>query len=52
MSKFVKGLLQNELSVKFADVNDFVVLEAKGVSGNDNNEMRGILKEKQVYKIL
>lgn len=48
MSQYVKGLLQNELSVKFADVTDFVVLEAKGVGGNDNNEMRGILKEKGV----
>ncbi|MCK4998080.1 MAG: 50S ribosomal protein L10 [Anaerohalosphaera sp.] len=48
MSQFVKGLLQNELSVKFADVTDFVVLEAKGVGGNENNEMRGVLKEKGV----
>ena len=48
MSKFVKGLLRKELEAKFSDVSDFVVVEAKGIGGNDNNEMRGVLKEKGV----
>ena len=33
---------------KFADITDFVVVETKGVGGNANNEMRGVLKEKGV----
>ncbi len=48
MSKYVKGLVQDELARKFEDVGDFVVIETKGVNGNDNNEMRGSLKEKGI----
>lgn len=45
MSKYVKGLLQKELERKFADVSEFLVVEVRGVDGNENNEMRGVLKE-------
>jgi len=48
MSKYVKGLLEDELKRKFEDVSDFVVLDFKGISGTDNNEMRGALKEKGI----
>lgn len=48
MSKYVKGLLQQELERKFTDVSEFVVLEVRGVGGNENNEMRGVLKEKGI----
>jgi large subunit ribosomal protein L10 len=48
MSKYVKGLLQGELENKFSDVSDFLVVETKGVGGNDNNEMRGSLREKGI----
>lgn len=48
MSKYVKGLLQKELEKEFADVSDFVIVVTKGVGGNENNEMRGVLKEKGI----
>ena len=48
MSKYVKGLLEKQLERKFTDITDFVVLDFKGIDGNDNNEMRGVLKEKGI----
>ena len=48
MSKYVKELLQNELERKFSDVENFVVLNFKGVDGNENNNMRGTLKDKGI----
>jgi len=48
MSKYVKGLLEKQLERKFTDISDFVVLDFKGIGGNDNNEMRGALKEKGI----
>jgi len=48
MSKFVKGLLKSEIEKKLGDVDDFVVVITKGLGGNDNNEMRGVLKEKGI----
>ena len=48
MSKYVKGLLEKQLELKFTDVTDFVVFDFKGIGGTDNNEMRGVLKEKGI----
>ncbi|HPD45685.1 MAG TPA: 50S ribosomal protein L10 [Anaerohalosphaeraceae bacterium] len=48
MSTYVKELLSKELAEKFADVKDFVVVDTKGMSGNENNEMRGALREKGI----
>jgi len=48
MSKYLKGLLQGELERRFAEVSDFVVVDYKGITGNENNEMRGALKEKGI----
>ncbi len=49
MSKYVKGLLQQELERKFEGVSEFLVVEVRGVDGNENNEMRGVLKEKGIH---
>ncbi len=48
MSRFVKGLLKKQLEKKYEGTNEFVVLSTEGVSGNDNNSMRGGLTEKGV----
>lgn len=46
MSKFVKELLQKETEDLFGGVREFVVINTDGVSGNDNNAMRGAFSAK------
>ena len=48
MSTYVKGLLQKDIEQKFEGVTDFLVVDLKGIGGNENNEMRGVLKEKGI----
>ncbi len=50
MSKFVKELIEAELKKRITDDNasDFVVVSTMGISGNENNELRGELKAKGV----
>ena len=48
MSYFVKNLVQNEYEKAFEGVNEFVVVETTGISGNDNNMLRGELKKKGI----
>jgi large subunit ribosomal protein L10 len=48
MSYYVKILIQSEYERKFSGVSDFIVIETKGITGNDNNQMRGRLLEKGI----
>ncbi len=48
MSKKIKGLMQGEFKNRFEEVTECVVVSVRGVSGNDNNEMRGELLSKGI----
>ncbi len=48
MSYLVKNLVQNEYEKVFSDINEFVVVDMTGVSGVDNNILRGELKKKGI----
>lgn len=49
MSKYVKELIQHEFEKQFADVGEFLVVNTCGISGTDNNRMRGELKSKGIH---
>jgi large subunit ribosomal protein L10 len=50
MSKFVKELIQGELESKITKENasDFLVVSLMGITGNENNALRGELLEKGI----
>jgi large subunit ribosomal protein L10 len=49
MSYLVKNLVQNEYEKMFGDISEFVVVDLTGVSGVDNNILRGELKKKGIH---
>ena len=49
MSYLVKNLVQNEYEKIFDDISEFVVVDLTGVSGVDNNILRGELKKKGIH---
>ena len=48
MSKKVKGMIRDHLKSRFDGLSECAVVSLRGVSGTENNEMRGLLKEKQI----
>jgi large subunit ribosomal protein L10 len=48
MSKYVKGLLKDQFRKAFEEVDSFVVVSTKGIDGNNNNMLRGALKDKGI----
>lgn len=48
MSKYVKGLLKEQFSKAFEEVDSFIVVSTKGIDGNNNNMLRGALKDKGI----
>ena len=48
MSKKVTAFIQKELEKRFEDVNECVVVSCRGVDGNENNRLRGGLRDKQI----
>jgi large subunit ribosomal protein L10 len=48
MSYLVKNLVQNEYEKVFSGISEFVVVDLTGVSGVDNNILRGELKKKGI----
>ncbi|MFH1616546.1 MAG: 50S ribosomal protein L10 [Planctomycetota bacterium] len=52
MSRYVKKLLEDEIAGRLKGVSDFVVVSTKGVTGNENNQMRGELKKKNIRLLM
>lgn len=48
MSKRVKELMQQELGARYEGVTQCVVVSLHGLTGNENNELRGDLKNRQI----
>ncbi len=49
MSYLVKNLVQNEYEKVFNGISEFIVVDLTGVSGVDNNILRGELKKKGIH---
>ncbi len=49
MSYVVKGFIQDQYTRRFTGTSEFVVIDTTGISGVDNNVMRGELKAKDIH---
>jgi len=49
MSRRVKGYIESEYQTRFAEVKDCLVVSLRGLSGVQNNELRGDLLSKQIH---
>lgn len=49
MSYFIKNQIQGEYEQKFNGLREFVVIDTTGISGIDNNRLRGELKKKGMH---
>lgn len=48
MSKKIKGIMEQELKNRFDGLSELIVVSLRGVSGTDNNALRGELLAKQI----
>ncbi len=48
MSKKVKGLIENDLMKRLEGVSEFLVISLRGISGVDNNNLRGELQKQDI----
>ena len=48
MSKQIKGYIEKEFKSRFEGLSECMVVSIRGISGNDNNQMRGGLREKEI----
>lgn len=49
MSKKVKGIIEKEFSHQFKGIDECMVVSIRGISGIDNNLMRGVLTKKNIH---
>ena len=52
MSRYIKDLVAKDIENKIGGLDNFLVVDTKGIGGNDNNEMRGGLGEKGIKLII
>lgn len=48
MSRQVKQLIEGHLKDQFQGLSECAVVSLRGVNGNENNELRGALKDKEI----
>jgi len=48
MSRKAKGLMQDELKRRFADVAECAVVSIRGIPGTENNQLRSELTDKDI----
>ena len=49
MSRKIKELIQRDYEESFKDVDEFIIISLRGISGKENNQMRGDLLSKDIH---